>query len=218
MTVSPMARHVGHAGSAAGELGGEPRPTAAIPADNPCCSCKLTHVRSHCSCKLTRVQLQADTCSYRPTPPTAWRSGRSRWTRVPSLSMRQLWTAVQRDGPNHLGLWLIRRRVDRPGSDGRGACCVCSRRFCRFCRRPLAGAPCLRLGPRRGEEREKRERERGEREERERRSRSRSRSRSRRRRSLTGVPFCALDRAGGQPYALLLPRRRPGRRAGADSH
>ena len=26
------------------------------------------------------------------------------------LSTRQIWTAIQHDGPNHLGLWLIRRR------------------------------------------------------------------------------------------------------------
>ena len=26
-----------------------------------------------------------------------------------SLSTRQIWTGLQRDGPNHLGLWLIRR-------------------------------------------------------------------------------------------------------------
>ena len=35
---------------------------------------------------------------------------------VPPLSMRQLWTSLEHDGPNHLGLWLIRRRRRwRPG-------------------------------------------------------------------------------------------------------
>ena len=36
-----------------------------------------------------------------------------------SLSTRQIWTALQHDGRNHLGLWLIRQRRPRPSLPSR---------------------------------------------------------------------------------------------------
>ena len=67
-----------------GRAAGESRLTAAIPVENPCCSCKLTRVRSGCrtGAGTARTSLHMIT-----------------W------SMHKLWTVLKHDGPNHLGLW-----------------------------------------------------------------------------------------------------------------
>ena len=47
---------------------GGPRPTAAIPMDNPYCSCALTRVRSRCS-RSSAATSCAMKCTWRPAPP-----------------------------------------------------------------------------------------------------------------------------------------------------
>ena len=63
---------------------------------------------------------------YRQQPPPRFAHSRSRpASRVPRagtlsapVSTRQIWTALQHHGPNHLGLWLIAERVGRARGGG----------------------------------------------------------------------------------------------------
>ena len=54
---------------------------------------------------MTRVRAE----SWADAWPSSWRSGNSSRC-VPSLSARQMWTALRRDGPNHLGIVADFRR------------------------------------------------------------------------------------------------------------
>ena len=101
--------------------------TVAIPMDNPCCSCKLTRVRSRCravaalrfgrQAKLVtnapRLNVVAGRSSLATGAESSQHALRQPARVSASLSTRQIWTALHYDDTNHLGLCLIRSRLHR---------------------------------------------------------------------------------------------------------